>query len=267
MASADAICFNRPFVFAEQTSLNPNSDDLYIIARQPGAENPSIPTWASRSDNAAALADTSPLPVTRNQVDGVPGAFQLLNVLAPDECERMIEITESLGYLADAAVSLPRSVRHNDSTTWVADDVTAELLWQRCSSLILPSDDFRGKRAVGLNARLRFYRYGEGDFFGAHTDGSWPGSRVVDGMLIDNAYDDRWSQLTFLLFLSAGFKGGATRFYVKASDRTDCVDVRTPLGGALCFPHGVHPLHCVHGSEPITSGVKYIIRSDVLFEL
>jgi hypothetical protein len=45
------------------------------------------------------------------------------------------------------------------------------------------------------------------------------------------------------------------------------VDVRTPLGGALCFPHGVHPMHCVHGSAPVTSGVKYIIRSDVLFEL
>lgn len=247
--------------------MNPNSDDPYIIARQPGAENPNIPTWASRSDNPAALTDTPPLPVNRKEVAGVPGTFQLLNVLAPDECERLIALTETLGYLADAAVSLPRSVRHNDSTTWVADDITAELMWQRCSPHILPSDDFSYKQAVGLNARFRFYRYGEGDYFGAHTDGSWPGSRVVDGRLIDNAYDDRWSQLTFLLFLSADFKGGATRFYVEGNSRRDSVDVRTPLGGALCFPHGVHPLHCVHGSEPITSGVKYIIRSDVLFEL
>ena len=97
--------------------------------------------------------------------------------------------------------------------------------------------------------------------------GAWPGSRVVDGRLIDDAYDDRWSQLTFLLFLSADFEGGATRFFVSPRDPGDYVDVRTPLGGALCFPHGTHPLHCVHGSEPITSGVKYIIRSDVLFEL
>jgi hypothetical protein len=247
--------------------LKANSDDLYIIAREPGAENPSIPTWASRSDNPAALADTPPLEVSRKEVDGVPGAFQLLNVLAPDECERLIGLTERLGYLADAAVSLPRSVRHNDSATWIADDITTELLWQRCSSHIPPSDEMGGKRAVGLNARFRFYRYGEGDYFGPHTDGSWPGSRVVDGMLVDNAFDDRWSQLTFLLFLSAGFEGGATRFYVDPYDRRASVDVRTPLGGVLCFPHGEHPLHCVHGSEPISSGVKYIIRSDVLFEL
>jgi hypothetical protein len=45
------------------------------------------------------------------------------------------------------------------------------------------------------------------------------------------------------------------------------VDIRTPLGAALCFPHGMHPLHCLHSSQAIQSGVKYIIRSDVLFEL
>ncbi len=267
MASGGAICFNQAFAFADGSSLNPNSHDLYIIARQPGAENPSIPTWASHSDNPAALADVSPLPVKRTEVAGVPGTFQLLNVLAPEECERLIGLTERLGYLADAAVSLPRSVRHNDSTTWVADDITTELLWQRCRPHILPSDDSGGKQAVGLNARFRFYRYGEGDYFGPHTDGSWPGSRVADGKLIDNAFGDRWSQLTFLLFLSADFTGGATRFYIQASNPHEYVDVRTPLGGALCFPHGMHPLHCVHGSEPISSGVKYIIRSDVLFEL
>jgi len=29
----------------------------------------------------------------------------------------------------------------------------------------------------------------------------------------------------------------------------------------------MHPLHCIHSSVPITDGIKYIIRSDVLFEL
>jgi hypothetical protein len=250
-----------------ERSLNPTNDDLYVIARQPGAENPAIPTWASRTANPAKLADTAPAAVTRHEVGGVPGAFQLLDVLAADECARLVELTESIGYLEDAAVSLPRSIRHNHSTTWVADDVTIESLWRRCRAMIHRSDDFDGKQALGLNARLRFYRYGVGDYFAAHTDGSWPGSRVVDGVLVDNAYDDRWSQLSILLFLGEDFKGGATRFYVEGERSSASVDVRTPRGGALCFPHGVHPLHCVHASETITSGVKYIIRSDVLFEL
>jgi len=247
--------------------LNPASQDFYVIARQPGAENPAIPTWASRVANPAQLADAAPAAVTRREVDGVPGAFQLLDVLAAAECARLVELTETIGYLEDAAVSLPRSIRHNHSATWVADDATVELLWRRCRALIHRSDDFEAKRPLGLNARLRFYRYGAGDYFAAHTDGSWPGSRVVDGVLLDNAYPDRWSQLSLLLFLSDDFEGGATRFYVEGERSAASVDVRTPRGGALCFPHGVHPLHCVHGSEPVTRGVKYIIRSDVLFEL
>jgi hypothetical protein len=44
------------------------------------------------------------------------------------------------------------------------------------------------------------------------------------------------------------------------------VDIRTPAGSVLCFPHGMHPLHRVHSSVPISRGTKYIIRSDVLFK-
>ena len=251
--------------------------DFYIVARQPGAENPEIPTWASRNANPAALRRDYATPVERREIDNVPGAFQLLNLLSADECQRLRDLSESLGYLEDAAVSLPRSIRHNDSFTWVADDETCDLIWQRCREQVYdPSEYNAGKAALGLNARLRFYRYAVGDYFAPHTDGSWPGSRIIDGELVDNAYDDRWSQLSFLLFLSDGYAGGATRFHVSKStpgrparyaDDVTVVDVRTPLGGALCFPHGTHPQHCMHSSEPITAGTKYIIRSDVLFEL
>lgn len=259
--------------------MNAVNEDFYIIAREPGAENPAIPTWASRIANPLKLADTIHSPhatATRRNIDEVPGAFQLLNLLSAEECASLVQLTETLGYLEDAAVSLPRSVRHNDSATWVADDATTDLLWQRCKSCFHPQDDFAGKAALGINGRFRFYRYDQGDYFSAHTDGSWPGSRVIDGELVHNAYDDRWSQLSILLFLSEDFEGGATRFFVDSDDPrrpasnpdpASSVDVRTPLGGALCFPHGVHPLHCVHASEPISSGIKYIIRSDVLFEL
>jgi len=253
------------------------TSDFYIVEREAGAENPAIPTWACCTDNPSALETDFTGTVERRDIDSVPGGFQLLNVLSAAECKRLVGLTESLGYLEDAAVSLPRSIRHNDSLTWVVDDETNAIIWQRCQSQMQDAHEFNtDKAALGINSRFRFYRYGRGDYFAAHTDGSWPGSRVIDRKLINNAYQDRWSQLTFLLFLSEDYAGGVTQFYVsntdparpaRDADAADIIDVRTPLGAALCFPHGMHPLHCMHSSQEITAGTKYIIRSDILFAL
>ena len=258
----------------EQTHQRPS---FYIIAHEPGAEHPAIPTWANKSNNPVLLDLDSPSMIERVDIESVPGAFQLIHVCSREECQRFIEISESLGYLEDAAVSLPRSVRHNDSFTWIVDRKTNDLLWERCADLVkLNLTMFDHKKALGLNARLRFYRYRSGDYFSPHTDGSWPGSEIVDGKLVHNAYEDRWSQLTFLLFLSDNYEGGATQFFVDKEsqklpasnpNQADIVNIRTAAGAALCFPHGLHPMHCLHSSEPVTSGSKYIIRSDVLFEL
>ena len=250
--------------------------DFYVVAREAGAENPSLPTWANHSENPAKLAAEAPLTVSRKDIPEVPGAFQLLNVFSQDECDALINITENLGYLPDAAVSLPRDVRHNHNITWVVDEKTDQLIWQRCAPLMVaePSDIFGGREPVGINARFRFYRYEEGDYFKFHTDGAWPGSRVIDKKLIANAYPDRYSEMTFLILLSEDFDGGATRFRVNADDPYQAVsrhaamkdiDIRTPAGSILCFPHGMHPLHRIHSSVPISRGTKYIIRSDVLF--
>lgn len=241
--------------------------DFYIVAREPGAEHPAIPTWACEQENPARLEPEISDNIERIELDSVPGAFQLLNVVSQVECQQLIGLTESLGYLQDAAVSLPRSVRHNDSLTWVADQSTTDIIWQRCAALINRSlDNFNGKKALGLNARFRFYRYQQADYFSPHTDGSWPGSQVIDRKLVTNAYEDRWSQLTFLLFLSDDYEGGSTQFFIDAN-LSSPVNIKTPVGGVLCFPHGLHPMHCLHSSEAVTSGIKYIIRSDVLFEL
>lgn len=279
MAMAARCCFWFNLPIDSRLVISPvmPAADFYIVEREAGAENPAIPTWACRNDNPANLEHDYSSPVRRVDIDAVPGAFQLLNILSLEECQRLVSLTETFGYLEDAAVSLPRSIRHNDSLTWVIDDETNAIIWQRCQALVQDDHEFNtGKAALGINSRFRFYRYGPGDYFAPHTDGSWPGSRVIDGELIDNAYDDRWSQLSFLLFLSEDYVGGATRFYVSKDDparpardpeHADIIDVRTPLGGALCFPHGMHPLHCMHSSQEITSGTKYIIRSDILFAL
>lgn len=255
--------------YTAMTTLHP--DAFYIVAREPGAEHPALPTWANRDrDPLGLMSPATRARVQRIDLPQVPGAYHLLNVLSAAECQAFIDISEALGYLPDAAVSLPREVRHNDNVVWITDEATDTAIWQRVSACADEQlESFGGKHPLGINARFRFYRYSEGDYFKPHTDGAWPGSRVIDDTLVANAYSDRYSLMTFLIFLNQAFEGGATRFFLdpRSSGSGRTVDIRTPAGAVLCFPHGMHPLHCVHSSEPIRSGVKYIIRTDMLFEL
>lgn len=255
--------------------MNTNTDPFYIAARETGSTSHDLPLWGSHEENPLRLVEQPPSEITRVDVDGVPGVFQLLNVLSTAECQAFIEATESMGYTEDAAVSLGRNVRHNMNLNWIVDTTTEQRIWSRVAQCFREdTEHFLGEEALGLNQRYRFYRYGKGDYFATHTDGAWPGSRIIDGQPITDAFGDRYSLYTFLIFLSEDFNGGATQFLVDEKDPTRPArnpneailkGVRTPVGGVLCFPHGTHPLHCLHSSETITEGVKYIIRTDVLF--
>ncbi len=251
-------------------------NDFFVAAYETGSEQTPVPTWAAKTGNPFGLVRAIGIDVQRVEVKSVPEAFQLLHLFTRDECRRFIETTERLGYTQDASVSLPRNVRRNENLVWVADETTHDIIWERCKTLLHDSSGiFNGKKALGLNKRFRFYKYAEGDFFRPHTDGSWPGSRMVGNRLVADAYGDRLSRMSFLVLLNEAFTGGATAFYVDSNDPAkpakrdqdvNIAAVRTPEGGALCFPHGTHPLHCLHSSEVILSGVKYIIRTDLLFE-
>ena len=186
-------------------------------------------------------------------------------MLAPSECDQLVRITEQMGYDEDAPVSLPHSFRHMQNVNWIADASIAELVWSRAAPVLPESarEVAPGAEAVGLNQRFRCYKYGAGDYFKPHTDGSWPGSAVVDGELVRDAFGDRWSQYTFLLLLSGEYEGGRTIFLADRDGKGNAV--RTPQGAALCFPHGGHPMHTLHAGEKVESGHKYMVRSEILY--
>ena len=233
-------------------------------------------------------------------------------VLADDECDAIIDVSEQMGYTEDAPVSLGRNIRRNENCVWIADDAVAASIFERCQSFIPPEIVLEGARgvvrigpAVGLNRRWRLYKYGEGDTFTWHTDGGWSGSGLGDdGSLVDDLYDGkRHSWMTFLLYLNEDFDGGETSFQ---NARGEVFSVTPKKGAVLCFFHGdgpggdgrsgprrrrggrpleacrsdaaatrpygrsrtgYHPLSPLHQSELITRGVKYVARSDVLYEM
>jgi len=253
---------------------NPHGD--YVVAEETGSEGDTLPMWASEAPNPLNLdPDYSASVVSLRRVDQVPGAIQLSQVFSAEECQHMIGVSERLGYHKDAAISLSRQVRHNQNVVWIADDASCDIIWRRLDAAFgTRLQGMPDLRAFAINGRFRFYRYDEGDFFKFHGDGNWACSRIRDGALVSDAFPGHRSQMTLIVALNSGFAGGATRFRVNADDpfspvqhfnRVKEVDVYTAMGDILCFPHGYHPMHWMHSGEPIFSGTKYILRTDIFF--
>ena len=66
-------------------------------------------------------------------------------------------------------------------------------------------------------------------------------------------------------------RGGATTFYTPLERELGALEARgvAPARGCvLCFPHGeTAPRALVHEGAQLSAGVKYIVRTDVLYEV
>ncbi len=178
--------------------------------------------------------------MTRRDVH--PGIFTIDSVLSSAECSEVILRANKSGF--DAATinawdgpRIDKDTRNNDRL--IVDDFDlARHLWRKVDSFIPRM--LSGRQVRGLNERFRFYRYSPGQRFSWHADA--PFARE-NGEL---------SLLTFMIYLNDGYGGGTTRF--------DSVAIEGRVGMALVFEHGL-----IHEGSEVTHGVKYVLRSDVMF--
>ena len=171
-------------------------DAFKKLTSEPG-EHGECPVWEP-APNVVQYSSTAGKAVERIDIEQVPGAFMLSNVLAPGECESLAALAEAMGFVDDAPLKLERNdLRRNTHCLMIADDTLWRPIWERCMHLF-PAQQ-RSEGACGLNQRFRMYKYEAGGAFGPHRDSCWPGSAVVDGKHVGNAFDDRWSKMTFLL--------------------------------------------------------------------
>lgn len=175
----------------------------------------------------------------------VPGLF------TPEECAKLIETSESLGYeealllSPDGPVLVPE-VRNNERV--IVDDFDlARDLWERIEEVV--PVELEGYRAVGVNERFRYYRYDAGMLFDWHQDATFER---------DDGEQSFW---TLLVYLNDGFAGGETSFNDECSDESfDEFQVTPETGLGLFFLHPVH-----HKGEPVVAGRKYVLRTDVMY--
>ncbi|WP_202945124.1 prolyl hydroxylase family protein [Methylomonas methanica] len=180
--------------------------------------------------------------MSKKYVDKELGIFCVNNFLSDEECDELISLSENKKYeeasiITHMGLEIAKDVRNNDRVIY--DDLElAKKLYERIVEYIPKEIDSWSRN--GLNERFRFYKYSPGQYFKWHVDGAFKRDYF------------EVSKLTVLLYLNSDCEGGETEF--------ETCKVKPEKGMLVVFPHKLR-----HQSTPIVSGLKYAIRSDVMY--
>jgi hypothetical protein len=177
----------------------------------------------------------------------------IVDLLSPGECDDHIRYSESFGY-ADAPITtavgpvMAKDVRNNDRAM-LDDPQRATDLWQRVAPFV-PARVDESWLAVGLNERLRFYRYGVGQKFDWHYDGYF-----------ERESGER-SLFTLMVYLNDDFEFGDTLFSLGKGGLhpSPTLKVEPRRGMGLLFRHAL-----LHKGDTVLRGRKYVLRTDVMY--
>jgi hypothetical protein len=224
-------------------------------------------------------------------------AVVLENVLSPSECAKLIELAEAsvrnqdkgeggnpwqpaLVNIGGGWEVLEADYRNSDRIIWDEQEVV-DRMWSRIERVqgikeklsSFNEDDLLGWRKPNgkpgmywdfhrVNKRMRFLKYGSGQFFRPHCDGPY-GEETPEGKILRTHF-------TIHLYLNsskaeageeADLVGGATTFL--SPDETRRVDINPKVGRVLIFQHqGLY-----HSGDDVKAGTKYTVRTDIMYEL
>jgi len=252
----------------------PPTEDLRGDA-VPETHNVDLPWEISVDTRWATLLNATPSNLSATQLDH--HAIWLVDgLLSTHECKSLIARSESHGY---GSTDFVKSYRGNLRLT-ATDASLAEVIWQRLQALVpaqlaLQAPAVLGDKnwwssypkaagtweAYGMNECWRFAKYKPGDRFMCHSD--FPFEKDVG---------QEMSMLTANIYLNSEFDGGKTRFYMSKDPyfewRSDFgkpdFEIVPKAGLCLLFQQ---PPACTywHDGEEISSGCKYLLRSDVMY--
>ena len=200
--------------------------------------------------------------VLRQDLDGAK-IYLLRQVMLPSECKALIAQAEALGFsraglaIGDDQYRVNERARNNLRVI-IESATLAAALWGRVRGCVTIKHE--GATAVGVNERFRVYKYEAGHHFSPHYD-------------LRNQLPQGETRCSFVIYLSEGFLGGGTRFFEEKSkssrrgqergrkfNNQPRLCAKPPIGGAVVFDHLL-----LHEGEQVTSGVKYAMRTDVVY--
>ncbi|EER23348.1 hypothetical protein D8B26_001449 [Coccidioides posadasii str. Silveira] len=271
-----------------------------LLNRKPATTGPPVILETSYTSKEVPIPDTflttpppDAEPITANIIDfsssSLPEykdyyAVILDNVLSQSECAQLLSLAEqsvetgepwkpALVSVGPGREALMTTYRNSDRIIWDNDVITSRLL-ERCFQAdgirkrlsVIAGEQYRGIlgawalesaqswQVVKLNERMRFLRYTNGQFFKAHCDAPY-------------TTGNQCTFYTLQLYLSDGKEderkrlvGGATTFWSRDERRR--LDVHPKPGRVLIFQHrGLY-----HSGDQVLQGVKYTMRSDILYK-
>ncbi|KAG7352666.1 oxidoreductase, 2(OG)-Fe(II) oxygenase family protein [Nitzschia inconspicua] len=194
---------------------------------------------------------------------------------SPIECRNWVTFCETSGGLEYTAHPATSYIAHRECFRMQQYDAVelATRIFQRISqggssSSIMKrlqqesSDLCAGRVPIGCNPNLRLYKYDQGHSFGKHVDGSNvigpEGGKLMQGCS---------TEMTMLIYLSE-CAGGATRFHTTGrskgrSNKASSFAFEPQVGTLLLHVHGDHCLE--HEADPVLGGIKYVLRTDLVY--
>ncbi|MDF3067888.1 MAG: Prolyl 4-hydroxylase alpha subunit [Polyangiaceae bacterium] len=159
-------------------------------------------------------------------------------VYTPSECADLIALIER----SSPAIATNNPLYRDQDRVIRDDPAIASELFRRLRSHV--PERIGQLRLIGLNDRLRFYRYRPGQRFEPHMD-HWyrPSDRQI-------------TLHTVLVYFNEDFVGGETVF----QEQFDRI-VSPKTGMVAVFQHKLR-----HEGRPVLRGTKYAMRTDVIYE-
>jgi hypothetical protein len=178
-------------------------------------------------------------------------AIILDNVFSKEECESLIRFSEEKPENYEIAKvdyddeQIIDTTYRNNKRWLYFNKVMADTFYEKVKSYI--PIEFEGNPVSCLNERLSFLKYSTGEYFRAHEDGYYirPDESEMSYITVQIDLNDVHEE-----------HGGATTFIENS------YSVIPKVGRVLLFEHNIE-----HEGSILNNGVKYCIRTDVMYKL
>jgi prolyl 4-hydroxylase len=174
-----------------------------------------------------------------------PLIFEIPGILNETECAQWIDRIRSTG-TEPATINTIRGAKiepqiRNNRRVIFDDADRANDLFDRVKERV--PQEIHGMILEGVNERIRCYEYLPGHRFAPHSDGAFFRN------------EDERSWYTYIIYLNQEFEGGETVFLVEPEIR-----IKPRTGAGLFFQHPI-----IHEGAVVTSGIKYAVRTDLMY--